>query len=556
MKWFLTLLIGFLVVLILTLLLLLQEQIFRSEWMLRQEREARADQIAALLDSTVTNGRASLDEALETVRRTNDVAMLALRLPDGRKKVLGIPGSDPLETHARQTRAGRLEISFETTGMRAQERTFRATATIVFVATLAGVVLAILYVPRIVSPIEDLLDRANELGERPSGTDETRYLVDTFQQSIDTLKQQEEELRRLHALEKSRADELQLTTATLTRSLTSGFLAVNAHGRIVELNQAGREILGIAPSVGVNGKGLAEALGAGPLADALEQARVDRAPIVRREIEQERSGSEITIGLTAVPVRDESNSYLGMLAIFTDLTPVRALERSVREMQNLADLGQISAGIAHEFRNSISAIQGYLKLARKQSAPEQSALQISRAEQEASSLAAAVEGLLSFARPMHLEHYEVDMRPLVSGIIDRLQPLAANVDFEITGDVKVTGDAALLTRAIENVLRNAAESVQQKGERGLISVSIADHPPTVVIDDAGVGFPAGDITLWFLPFQSTKANGYGLGLSLARKIILLHGGSVRLRNRDGGGASVSIELPKNPAGSAQERYKM
>jgi signal transduction histidine kinase len=545
-KIFLTLLLGFFVVLILTLLLLLQEQIFRSQEMLRQEHDARADQIATAIDRAFVTQRVKPEEVLlEEIRRDHGVRMIALVPRGGRSRQVAGVASGPMESISRQTNVGRVEVGFDSSGMRTLQNTFRFTAGIVVAAAVAGWVLLLLYIPRIMAPVEELLDRARELGERPSGVEETRYLVQTFQQSIDTLREQEIELRRLHASEKSRADELQRTTATLTRSLTSGFLAVNVEGRVVELNQAGREILRVPSGEPLDGKSVREFLGFSAFADVLEEAMSRRAAVLRREVAEERGGEKITIGLTTVPVRDDRDSYLGMLAIFTDLTGIRVLEERVRDMQNLADLGQMSAGIAHEFRNALSTIQGYLKLATKSSSPEEILPKVERAAHEATSLAKAVDGLLSFARPMPLDSQRIELRSLTDSVIDQLRPLAPNVEFDLHGDAVVIGDPALLTRAVENLVRNAIEAIDAN-DRGRVTIAITEDPPTVSIEDNGRGLPPGDPSVLFLPFQSTKPSGHGLGLSLVRKIVILHEGSLQLRNREGGGARASIQLPRAP----------
>ena len=101
---------------------------------------------------------------------------------------------------------------------------------------------------------------ASALGTGAGDQEETAYLIETFRNSIATLKYQEEELKRLHEREKTRADDLERVTAELTRNLTSGFIAVDAAGAIVDINAAGREILGIDPSEPVTGRALSDAI--------------------------------------------------------------------------------------------------------------------------------------------------------------------------------------------------------------------------------------------------------------------------------------------------------
>ncbi|HXH37292.1 MAG TPA: ATP-binding protein, partial [Thermoanaerobaculia bacterium] len=106
----------------------------------------------------------------------------------------------------------------------------------------------------------------------------------------------------------------------------------------------------------------------------------------------------------------------------------------------------------------------------------------------------------------------------------------------------IEGDRVLLSRALENLLRNAADAVRQHGG-GSITVTLRDEPlPSVTIADTGVGFNPADGPRFFLPFQSNKPNGFGMGLPLAKKIVLLHGGTLRLTGEVGKGAVATIEF--------------
>ena len=108
---------------------------------------------------------------------------------------------------------------------------------------------------------------------------------------------------------------------------------------------------------------------------------------------------------------------------------------------------------------------------------------------------------------------------------------------------EIDGDAALLARAIENLVRNSIDSVREKGG-GEVRVAIrGGAAPQLRVEDNGVGIDPGEIPRLLLPFQSTKPSGYGLGLPLTRKIALLHGASLRLHGKRGEGATAVIEFP-------------
>jgi len=343
----------------------------------------------------------------------------------------------------------------------------------------------------------------------------------------------------MHDAQKSRADDLERVTAALTRSLASGFLAVDPQGRIVEMNSAAREILRHTGEA--NGIVVEQAFGATTFTQAIRNAVDQRVGLTRVEL-QLAKGSAQTVGLTTVPLIGEQQQFLGVLALFTDLTHIRGLESRVREMQTLADLGEISAGIAHEFRNSLATILGYLRLAKREELAERPRGSVERAEKEAGQLSSAVDSLLAFARPMHLAKSEVDLFDLVCAVAEKINK-PASVDVACTGThVVIEADAALLSRAFENLIRNAVDSVVEKGA-GHVHVRVDALPrPLVTVEDDGVGVDPADVPRLLLPFQSQKAAGYGLGLPLSRKIALLHGATLVLTGTPGAGAVASVEF--------------
>jgi signal transduction histidine kinase len=218
-------------------------------------------------------------------------------------------------------------------------------------------------------------------------------------------------------------------------------------------------------------------------------------------------------------------------------------------MQSLADLGEMSAGIAHEFRNSLSVVLGYLRLARKAGPPAPVDETITRAENEARELSVAVDSLLTFTRPMELQLHPLELSELVESIAGRLRVLDERVTVTVvTTPVTVTADAALLSRVVENLIRNAFDAVREKGPEAHIDIRVTAGPPTITVTDNGVGLEAGQASRLFVPFQSTKPSGFGLGLAMAQKIVLFHGGVITLENGPAGGAVATVRLPPSDAG--------
>lgn len=540
-------LVGFLAFLIIFQLLLLQS-------FLSQARQATWDNwsniVRMVIDdverSNVFTDPGSAEARLSILKERYGIAGVTVRR-GGREVTLGVPANtDNVESFVRTIQGTTLIFVFDSSQLKMLTMTFRATAAISVLATAIGGLLLGFYLPRITRPIENMLDAASQIEQREPHGDEQQYLIDTFRKSIATMKAQEIELQRMHDAQKSRADDLERVTAALTRSLASGFLAVDPSGRIVEMNSAARDILHHRGEA--NGIVVEEAFGDMAFTTAIRTAVNQHVGLTRVELQVRSGGSEQTIGLTTVPLIGEQQQFLGVLALFTDLTHIRGLESRVREMQTLADVGEISAGIAHEFRNSLGTILGYLRLARREELPDRSRNSIEKAEKEAGELSSAVDSLLAFARPMRLAKSEVDLLDLVcaaAGKIVRREEVSVECEGE---HVVIHGDAALLSRALENLIRNAVESIDEKGA-GHVRVRVAAQPrPLVTITDDGVGIDPADIPRLLLPFQSQKAAGYGLGLPLSRKIALLHGATLTLTARPGEGATVTLEFLASDAG--------
>lgn len=534
-------LVGFLAFLIIFQLLLLQS-------FLGQARQATWDNWSNIVRMTIDDithnnllGNPGSPEArLAILKDRYGIAGVTV-MRSGHEVNVGVPpNADNVESFVRTVQGATIIFVFDSSQLRTLDVTFWATTSISLLATAIGALLLGFYLPRITKPIENMLDAASEIEQRAPYGDEQQYLINTFRKSIATMKAQEIELVRMHDAQKSRADDLERVTAALTRSLASGFLAVDPEGRVVEMNSAAREILhhaGEANSIIVE-----EAFGATAFTAAIRSAVDRQVGLSRVELQIASGSAEQTIGLTTVPLIGEHQQFLGVLALFTDLTHIRGLEERVREMQTLADLGEISAGIAHEFRNSLGAILGYLRLARREELPERPRASVEKAEKEAGELSSAVDSLLAFARPMHLAKGEVDLFDLVCSITEKIAR-PESVSVECQGDhVAIQADAALLSRAFENLIRNAIESAAEKGG-GHVHVRIAARPrPVVTVEDDGIGIDPAEIPRLLLPFQSQKAAGYGLGLPLSRKIALLHGATLTLQGAPGAGATATVEF--------------
>ncbi len=421
-------------------------------------------------------------------------------------------------------------------------------------ASLALVVLAGFYLRSLLKPYERLLEAAGgaPAAERAGGEqgDERQFLLSRFESTIETLHEKERELERLAKREKDRADDLETAARTLSRNLPTGLLSVDPGGAVVEINESGREILKLARDG--RGESFERLLAEAPdfralVGDVLE----NRTVAGRREARWRRAGDEERIlGVTATPAEGGDGRFLGAVALFSDLTEIRRLEGRIALVRHLADLGEVSAGAAHEFRNAAAAIDGYADLALRVHAaePDRAAEYVRAIRREAQEMSRVTSDFLLFAKPETFSPEPVDLESVAEAVCaetERAHPeLTVGRDGEF---LPVGGSSVLLRRALANLLRNAAEATPPERWKEPDAVVLAgargEREAALSVWDRGPGVEAAERDKIFLPFYSSKPGGSGFGLAIVARIAELHGGTVEVSSRPGGGAVFTLRLP-------------
>jgi signal transduction histidine kinase len=289
---------------------------------------------------------------------------------------------------------------------------------------------------------------------------------------------------------------------------------------------------------------------AGSLADVLEECLLTATPVVRRAIPMP-AGRVSHIGLTVSPIRDVStDAPHGVICLFSDLSEVMELEEQLRLKDSLARLGEMTAGIAHEFRNGLATIHGYSRLLDLDRLEERERSYLQAIRQETESLGRIVTNFLSFARPTELALAPLEMSVLVERVAEeaRAEARARGGDVQVRGTFgRVEGDEVLLRQALANLCRNAVEACD--GARVAPQIVIEGQPDPahrvlkLTVSDNGPGIPDDVAPRIFRPFFTTKAQGTGLGLALVQKIIVTHNGRITAANDDDGGATFVVTLP-------------
>ena len=370
---------------------------------------------------------------------------------------------------------------------------------------------------------------------------ETAFVTNAMEEALQNLRQQERAM-------KARAEASERLSDEIVASLTSGLLVVD-YGEVVRtLNPAGRRMLGLPD--GDWARPYRDVLGVVPeLAALIDECLAQAQPVVRRTVKLHGPGKATHLGVTVSPIRDDAGRAYGAICLFADLSMIMDLEDQLRLKESLARLGELTAGIAHEFRNGLATIHGYARLMDPEDLPPDVRPYINGIRSETEALGQIVTNFLNFAKPTQLTLGVIDMAAVVARAADdiRSDVQSRGGELIIRGEYgRVEGDDVLLRQAVSNLFRNALEAcVDSHVAPRIAAEGAVDREQKLVrvtVTDNGPGISSTVAERMFRPFFTTKARGTGLGLPLVQKIIVTHNGRVGPVPHDGG-ACVAFTLP-------------
>lgn len=231
----------------------------------------------------------------------------------------------------------------------------------------------------------------------------------------------------------------------------------------------------------------------------------------------------------------------------------------LRRARELAALGEMAAGIAHEVRNPLVSIRlfGEALVTDLSDRPQERDL-AGKIVRSVDRLNAVVGDVLNFARDLKVVPEDVPVSALLRDAQEAASGYAQSVGVDLvvvdSGDSAFAVDRGLMLQAVVNVLRNACEASCEVSSGGRVEVTVAERRGrtpdggarpelAICVSDTGPGFPGEVRDRVFNPFFTTRETGTGLGLAIVHRILDAHGGSVVLGDRDGGGAVVELRVP-------------
>lgn len=421
-----------------------------------------------------------------------------------------------------------------------------------WIVVACGIVLGVLVVTVLLRVLRRTSSRQapkDELRAANSSNDQ-QFMLATFQGVIQRQKEQERELERLRQLEKERADLSQSINENITRNMPTGLITIDRSGIISSSNPAAKEIL---QRRLLEKMRFTEVLpAAGTFAPMVEKCLQTGRRFHRVEMEVRLgSGQQKTLGISMSPIKSAKEEISGVVCLISDLTELAGLQRQVRLKEGLAFLGEMSAGIAHEFKNSLATISGYVQLVGNDALPPAVENGLKMIRKETTQLTSTINKFLNFAKPQELNRQPLNLGQLLKDSVEEISRDARfqHIDYLLDGNARVyAGDESLLKSAFNNLLLNASEAIEPDAKGGQVSCTLLDlvgdrsHKTVVKISDNGCGISSENLQRVFIPFFTSKCSGSGLGLAIVQKIILMHDGKVEVESKPGVGTCVNVYL--------------
>jgi two-component system, sporulation sensor kinase A len=260
-----------------------------------------------------------------------------------------------------------------------------------------------------------------------------------------------------------------------------------------------------------------------------------------------KDGSLVDVSMSLSPMHSSSNEFDGWAVIMRDMSERKLIEKHMRESEKLSIVGQLAAGIAHEIRNPLTSLKGFVQLMNNTVANENQNHYLQIMHDELTRIEFIVNELLVLAKPQQEAIRTINIRVQVERVILILgsEALMRGIEIEfIPGESLPPLDCVpyQIQQVVINLMKNAFDAMSSGGKVQVILESDENHVVIRMIDH-GIGISRDQLGKLGEPFYTTKDTGTGLGLMVTREIINRHNGRIEFDSIEGQGTTVSVFLP-------------
>ncbi|MEW6111612.1 MAG: ATP-binding protein [Thermodesulfobacteriota bacterium] len=363
-------------------------------------------------------------------------------------------------------------------------------------------------------------------------------------------------------------DEMRTYTRNVVESMANGLITVSPSLKVATFNPSALETLGKSKEE-VDGRPIAELL---PLEEEVRQVLADPSEVLEKEVnlaDGVRGKRFLALSVSALKEPDSSVSR-GAVIIVRDMTMIRELEQKVAVNEKFAALGRLSAGVAHEIRNPLNSIRGFIQYFQKKLPLEEEDYRYTDLMvTEVDRLNRVISKLLAYSKPREprlavrsadeiLDHcVRVLQREAMEAGVDIVRQPAPQAETPL-----VLMDTDQITQVFLNILLNAIEATPKGGKVTISRGNEQDAKLTIVVEDSGEGIPRENHDKLFDPFFTTKRKGTGLGLAIVKSIVEGHGGDIEVESEPGKGSRFIVTLQSyrsdrlQPTGGTEEEEQV
>ncbi|WAH36710.1 PAS domain-containing sensor histidine kinase [Alicyclobacillus dauci] len=347
---------------------------------------------------------------------------------------------------------------------------------------------------------------------------------------------------------------LSLQNKSILESAAEGICGVDRYGRTIFFNHAASLMTGFAPDEIIGTRlhdymhhthrdGSPHDFSCCPTYEAIHTGHVRK---IRDDILWRKDGTWFSAEYVVSPMK-ENEEVTGAVIVFRDVTQQRQSEDLLLRSEKLSVVGELAAGIAHEIRNPLTALKGFVQLAVRHPETMHKYTDIMHAELER--IETITTELLAFARPHLTQFKPTDIGDLVESVYALLssQAILHGVNLNITfnhRDAKLFCEPDRIRQVLVNLLKNAIDALADGGTV-YISTWEAKQSVFLAVRDTGSGMDDEMLKRVGEPFYTTKAGGTGLGIMVCQRIIASHHGRITWDSEIGMGTTVTIQLPRH-----------